>query len=381
LTIFKGGGGKSVRKIIKQLAIVIFIVFFAFGVNLENSFARRGGFSRSSFSRSRSYSSGRSYRPSRSSSRSTSKSYSSSRKSTSRVTKPRTSTTKSVKKSYGKSNYSRSTTTPKKSTAFSRSRSTRQKRQAMSQSRTSTAVSTKGMSSRDKRAIKASNRKYNRQLKAENRRLKRQVRRADRNTARERRQNRIANQTTIVNHYPVATYSTSLWTMASIMAFNNLYMGIYFHDYYNHAFYHSWLWYYHHPDYDRTHWSRERQMEYERWRAYYDSQGIEPNPNYVDPETHKDEDYVESYVEKNTDEFYGPDVQEYTVEELPDESELPQLVTVSQQEPINRTVKHETTKTIVVKKKTSGAVWFVLIFGALIVVGIIALVMYNRGYF
>ena len=119
-------------------------------------------------------------------------------------------------------------------------------------------------------------------------------------------------------------------------------------------------------------------MEYARWRAYYDSQGVQPNPNYVDPETHRDEDYDQSYVDENSDEFYGANAEEYTVDELPDESEVPQLITASEREPVtSQPVRHE----IVVKKKTSGAVWFVLIFGALLGIGIIALVMYNRGYF
>jgi len=168
-----------------------------------------------------------------------------------------------------------------------------------------------------------------------------------------------------MNNYPVMGYSP-FWTMTSIMAFNNLYMSMYFHDYYNHSLHHSWLWHYHHHDYDRTHWSRERQQEYERRRAYYDSQGIEPNPNYVDPGTHKDEDYIQSYVDENSDEFYGSNAKEYTVGELPDESEVPQLASASE---------------IVVKKKTSGAVWFLLIFGTILSIGIIALVMYNKGYF
>ena len=40
-----------------------------------------------------------------------------------------------------------------------------------------------------------------------------------------------------------------------------------------------------------------------------------------------------------------------------------------------------TTRTVYVEKKTSGATWFVLIFGSLLVVGVIVLVMYNKGYF
>lgn len=363
------------QKILKRFAIILLVVFVAFGISLD-SYARwgggfsRGSFGRSSFGRSRSLF-GRSSR----------RSYGGSifRRSTRRVTTPKStpSTRRSVSKSYGSS--SGRTGYTSRSSAFSRSSAIRQKKQAMSKAKTGTAVSTKGMSSRDKRTLKAQNRKYTRQLKAENRTLKRQVRRADRNTAYERRQRRIVNQT-VVNPYPVATYNP-LWTMAACMAFNNLYMGIYFHDYYNHTMYHSWLWYYHHPDYDRSHWSHEQEMEYARWRAYYDSQGIQPNANYVDPDTHKDEDYTQSYVDQNPDKFYGPNAEEYTVDKLPDESEVPQLISTSGKEPITSQMAQNEPRTIVVKQKTSGAVWFVLIFGAILIVGIIALVMYNRGYF
>ena len=63
-------------------------------------------------------------------------------------------------------------------------------------------------------------------------------------------------------------------------------------------------------------------MEYERWRAYYDSQNIKPDPNYVDPGTNRDEDYIESHVDKNPDKFYGEGASQVTVDELPDEAAL-----------------------------------------------------------
>ena len=47
-----------------------------------------------------------------------------------------------------------------------------------------------------------------------------------------------------------------------------------------------------------------------------------PTPNYVDPGTNRDEDYVASYVEENPDEFYGENAESFTVEELPDEEAL-----------------------------------------------------------
>jgi hypothetical protein len=153
-------------------------------------------------------------------------------------------------------------------------------------------------------------------------------------------------------------------------------MGIYFRDYYNHAIIRSWLWHYNHPDYDISHWSPQRRAEYDYWMKYYESQNIPRNPNYVDPGTNKDEDYIQSYVDKNTDKFYGQNADEYTVEELPDESQKPQLIQVSEtSEPKVVVVGKQ------VKKGTSGAVWFVLIFGALLIVGIIVLVLYNKGYF
>ena len=59
-----------------------------------------------------------------------------------------------------------------------------------------------------------------------------------------------------------------------------------------------------------------------KYKEYYESQGIEENPNYVDPGTNKDENYIASYVEENPDKFYGDDVEVVTVEELPDEEAL-----------------------------------------------------------
>ena len=260
----------------------------------------------------------------------------------------------------------------------------------MSSARTGSAVSTRNMTSSQKRSLQSQQRQQTRNLKAENRSLKRQVRRADRNTARARREAREAQSPITVNnfgmYYPMAGYS--IYSLTASMVFANMISGIYFHDYYNHRLRHSWLWYYHHPTYDRSHWSHERQMEYEKWRAYYDSQGIKPDSRYVDPGTNRDENYIESYVEKNPDKFYGENAEEaVTVEELPDEKELRNIVLASD----NRAASTSAVQTqsqvqtqpqkIVVQKKTSGGTWFVLVFGSLLIVGVVVLIMYNKGYF
>lgn len=182
----------------------------------------------------------------------------------------------------------------------------------------------------------------------------------------------------------------SMYSMAASMAFNNLLFGIYFHDYYNHAIRHSYLWHYHHRDYDRSHWSAEKQREYEYYRDYYESQGIEPNSNYVDPGTNADENYTASYVEENPDKFYGENAEVFTVDELPDEEALKAELLAANEETPTVTASSSTTpstrappetRTVVIEKKTSGATWFLLIFGSIIVVGVIMLVMYNKGYF
>ena len=252
----------------------------------------------------------------------------------------------------------------------------------MSRSKTRSAVSTKNMTSREKRSLKSQRGKETRNLKAENRRLKRQVTQARRETARERRQARQTQSPITGNnfgaYYPNPGYS--IYSLTASMVFANMISGIYFHDYYNHRLHHSWLWHYHHHDYDRSHWSREKQMEHERWRAYYDSQGVKPNSNYVDPGTNRDEDYTESYVDKNSNKFYGPDaVGAVTVEELPNESELREGVLSEGSEPTSAAAVQ--TQRIIVQKKTSGAAWFVLIFGSVVIIGIVVLVMYNKGYF
>ena len=181
-----------------------------------------------------------------------------------------------------------------------------------------------------------------------------------------------------------------MYSMTAAMAFNNLMFGIYFHDYYNHAIQRSYLWHYHHRNYDRSHWSAEKQAEYEFYRDYYENQGVEPNSNYVDPGTNRDEDYVASYVEENPDEFYGDGAEVYTVDELPDEAAIKQeLLAAAGETPTVTTPTTTTpqtrappvTRTVYVEKKTSGATWFLLIFGSLLVVGVIMLVMYNKGYF
>ena len=330
--------------------------------------------SRRSFGGSRSF--GRSYSRSysrSSSSRSYSKPKSSSR---STYTKPRTST--SSRSSYGSSRTTGTTSTRGSTTA-------RQKQTATNRAKTTNTSSTRNSTTTrsQQRATTAQNRKQVRQLKAENRSLKRKVTTANRETATARRQSR---QTiTVANYggfYPVSTYS--LYSLHASMAFNNLMFGIYFHDYYNHAIRRSYLWHYHHPSYDRSHWSKEKQEEYEFYKDYYESQGIKQNANYVDPGTNRDEDYVASYVDENPDKFYGENVEVVTVEELPDEEAIKQELLASAQTPSVTTNTQRAPpqqQTLIVQNKTSGATWFVLIFGALMVVGVIMLVMYNKGYF
>ena len=167
------------------------------------------------------------------------------------------------------------------------------------------------------------------------------------------------------------------------MMFNNLLFGIYFHDYYNHSIRHSYLWHYHHRDYDRSHWDAKKQAEYEHYKEYYENQGVEANANYVDPDTNRDEDFAATYVEENPDKFYGDNVEVVTVDELPDEKALKQELIASAETPTvtTNTQRASPSQRIIVEKSTSGGTWFVLIFGGLLIVGGIMLVMYNKGYF
>lgn len=350
--------GSKCKRLLSLAGIVLFLLTFVpdvvesrrgfgGGRSFGRSFSR--SFSRSSSRSSRSYSRPKSSTPTRSS-RSTSSSYGSR---TSRTTSTRASTT------------------------------ARQKQTATTRAKTTNTTSTRGSTATrsQQRQTTAQNRNQVRQLKSENRSLKRQTTRANRQTATARRQQR---STITVNnfggYYPVAGYS--LYSLHASMAFNNLMFGIYFHDYYNHSIRHSYLWHYHHRDYDRSHWSKEKQEEYEFYKEYYESQGVEPNPNYVDPGTNKDENYVASYVEENPDKFYGDDVEVVTVEELPDEEAIKQELLASAETPtVTSNTQRAPPQRIIVEKRTSGATWFLLIFGSLLVVGVIMLVMYNKGYF
>ena len=360
----------------KQFSILTVLVVFLFSLAPDIVESRRGGrsFGRSrSFSRSstrRSYSAPKRSTSSTRNRSSTSRSYSTPRSSTR--------TTRSTGSTYSRSSTSRSTGTRTSTTA-------RQKQTATSRAKATTATNRSTTASRSQqRATTGQNRKQVRQLKAQNRTLKRQVRTANRQTARARRDRR---STITVNnfggYYPMMGYS--IYSMQASMMFNNLMFGIYFHDYYNHAIQRSYLWHYHHPKYDRSHWSAEKQEEYEFYRDYYESQGVEPNSKYVDPGTNRDEDYVASYVDENPDEFYGDNAEVYTVDELPDEAAIKQeLLAAAETTPTVTTTQTRappTTRTVYVEKKTSGATWFVLIFGSLLVVGVIVLVMYNKGYF
>ena len=352
----------------KKFSVLGVLVVFLFSFAPDIVESRRGG--GRSFSRSRSYSrstSRRSYTPSRSSTR----------------------TTRSTRSSYSRSNTPRSTSTRTSTAARQRQTATNRARVTPNSTSTRSTTATRGATRSQQRQVKAQNRKQVRQLKAENRSLKRQNRTANRETARARRQQR---QTITVNnfggYYPMMGYST--YSLAASMAFNNLLFGIYFHDYYNHSIRHSYLWHYHHRDYDRSHWSAEKQAEYEYYKDYYESQGVEPNPNYVDPGTNADENYTASYVEENPDKFYGDNAEFFTVDELPDEAALKtELIAAAQETPTVTASTSATastrappaTQTVVIEKTTSGATWFALIFASILVVGVIMLVMYNKGYF
>ena len=84
------------------------------------------------------------------------------------------------------------------------------------------------------------------------------------------------------------------------------------------------------------------------------------------------------------DRFYGDDVEVVTVEELPDEEAIKQELLASAETPTVTTNTQRAPpqpQTVIIEKRTSGAMWFVLIFGSLLIVGVIMLVLYNKGYF
>ncbi len=370
---------QSYGSTIKRALSIFGIVLLLFAYAPEEVESRRSFGGGRSFSRSFSRSSSRSY--SRSSRSYTAPKRTSSSSSRSTYTKPRTSTsTRSTGSSYSGSRTSRTPTT--------RSTSARQKQTATNRAKTTNTPSTRNNTATrsQQRATTAQSRKQVRQLKAENRSLKRKVTTANRQTASARRQQRST--ITINNYrgyYPVTTYPYH--SLAASMAFQNLMYGIYFHDYYNHSIRHSYLWHYHHRDYDRSHWSNEKQKEYEFYKEYYENQGIEQNPNYVDPGTNRDEDFVASFVEENPDKFYGDNVEVVTVEELPDEEAIKQELLATAETP---TANENTQRAppqqpaeqrVIVENKTSGGTWFILIFGSFLIVGGIMLVLYNKGYF
>lgn len=121
-------------------------------------------------------------------------------------------------------------------------------------------------------------------------------------------------------HNPVTTYSD--YNMLDAAMFGNMMFGLYFHDYYDHSVKHSYLWHYHHQDYDISHWSDEQIQLYHHFMNYYKEQGIEPDARYVDPGTNPDENYISEFVDANAEDFYGDDVETITVESLPDEDLL-----------------------------------------------------------
>jgi hypothetical protein len=348
--------GSTCKRLLSLFAIVLFLLTFV----PEVVESRRGGFGGGrSFSRSSSRSSSsRSY--------STPKRSTSSSSSRSSYTKPRsTGSSYSGNRTTGTTSTRNSTTARQKQTATNRAKTT---------NTTSTRNSTATRSQQGRKQV--------RQLKAENRSLKRKVTTANRQTSQARRQQR---STITVNnfggYYPMTGYS--MYSLQRSMMFNNLLFGIYFHDYYNHSIRHSYLWHYHHRDYDRSHWDAKKQAEYEHYKEYYENQGVEANANYVDPDTNRDEDFAATYVEENPDKFYGDNVEVVTVDELPDEAALKQELIASAETPTvtTNTQRAPPSQRIIVEKSTSGGTWFVLIFGGLLIVGGIMLVMYNKGYF
>ena len=352
--------GSTCKRLLSLFAIVLFLLTFV----PEVVESRRGGFGGGrSFSRS----SSRSYsRSSSSRSYSTPKRSTSSSSSRSSYTKPRsTGSSYSGNRTTGTTSTRNSTTARQKQTATNRAKTT---------NTTSTRNSTATRSQQGRKQV--------RQLKAENRSLKRKVTTANRQTSQARRQQR---STITVNnfggYYPMTGYS--MYSLQRSMMFNNLLFGIYFHDYYNHSIRHSYLWHYHHRDYDRSHWDAKKQAEYEHYKEYYENQGVEANANYVDPDTNRDEDFAATYVEENPDKFYGDNVEVVTVDELPDEKALKQELIASAETPTvtTNTQRAPPSQRIIVEKSTSGGTWFVLIFGGLLIVGGIMLVMYNKGYF
>lgn len=348
--------GSTCKRLLSLFAIVLFLLTFV----PEVVESRRGGFGGGrSFSRSSSRSSSsRSY--------STPKRSTSSSSSRSSYTKPRsTGSSYSGNRTTGTTSTRNSTTARQKQTATNRAKTT---------NTTSTRNSTATRSQQGRKQV--------RQLKSENRSLKRKVTTANRQTSQARRQQR---STITVNnfggYYPMTGYS--MYSLQRSMMFNNLLFGIYFHDYYNHSIRHSYLWHYHHRDYDRSHWDAKKQAEYEHYKEYYENQGVEANANYVDPDTNRDEDFAATYVEENPDKFYGDNVEVVTVDELPDEAALKQELIASAETPTvtTNTQRAPPSQRIIVEKSTSGGTWFVLIFGGLLIVGGIMLVMYNKGYF
>ena len=247
----------------------------------------------------------------------------------------------------------RSSSAGRRSSSSGRSRS-------MSRASRSRSLAAKKMTPKQRRALRVKNRKYTRQVKSSQRKLVRQQRVASRNTYNTRLGGRRYHDINYVSGY-------SMYSLGASRSFmNGLLIGgamMYFHDSYNHRLHHSRLWYYHHRDYDTSHWPPEKQKEQQQWQEYYENQGTEPNKNYVDPGTSRDTDYIKTYVDKNPDEFYGAKASEVTVEELPDESGAPPKYT----EPPERS--------------TSGGTWFMLIFGAICVAGVVAFKLYNEGYF
>ena len=370
------------RRTFQKVSILALMILFTFSVSPDvfskgfRSSGRSYGSRSSSSSRSVSKT-----KPSRSSTRSSSKSYGGSTRSTKSSVR---STSPPAGQRSGSKSYGRSSVQSSQKSAGRQSSAIRQKQNAMSRAKTGSAVSTKNMTSSQKRGLKAQQRKTTRNLKAENRSLKRQVSRADRNTARVRRDARQARSRITVNnfgsYYPNPGYS--IYSLTASMVFANAISGIYFHDHYNHRVHYSWLRHHHHSDYDRSHWSRERQREYARWRAYYDSQGIQADRRYVDPRTNRDEDYIDSHVDKNADQFYGSNAQEaVTVEELPDEDSLRDIVLAGGGRAVQTSAIQARPQRVVVQKKTSGGTWFVLVFGSVLIIGIVVLIMYNKGYF
>lgn len=211
-----------------------------------------------------------------------------------------------------------------------------------------------------KTVVSASTYKY---TKSNTTRLRSSRNRLNRNTFQKRKDDRaVFSVVDFSKNNPVTSYSD--YNMMDAVMFGNMMFGIYFHDYYDHVMPHSYLWHYHHQDYDISHWSDEDIQLYHHFMNYYKEQGTEPDARYVDPGTSADENYIQAFVDANSEDFYGKDVETVTVESLPDEELLAQEF----RQHIKLNAPEED-----VYKHTSPSVFMAIYIGLLVLVGIFLL--------